>query len=290
MAERWQQRLLPVATACALVLLGWYLLSAALNLPQVANLPGGADKPFADALRSAWSMERPLLPAPHQILAELSSGLFDQPVTSKRSLVFHSGVTLQSMLVGLVLGVALGLFLALAIVHVRMLDRAWMPWIVASQTVPILAIAPMIVVVFGNLGWTGLAPKAVIAGWLSFFPVVIGIARGLRAPDPLQLDLLRTYDAGRWRVFTDLRWPSAMQFLFPSLKIAVALATVGAVVAELPTGAEAGLGSRLLAGSYFGKPLQIWAALVMASLLAAGGIGAVTLAERATIHSRGGRR
>ena len=120
------------------------------------------------------------------------------------------------------------LLLAIGIVHVTTLDRSLMPWVIASQTIPILAIAPMIVVVLGNLGFTGLLPKAIISGYLSFFPITIGMVKGLRSPDPLQLDLMRTYSATRSQVFTKLRWPASIGFLFPSLKVAIALALVGA--------------------------------------------------------------
>jgi len=164
-----------------------------------------------------------------------------------------------------------------------------MPWIVASQTVPILAIAPMVVVVLGNAGVTGLIPKALIAAWLSFFPIVTAMVTGLRSPERLQLDLMRTYSAGGWDVFVKLRWPASMAFLFAGVKVAATLAVVGAIVAELPTGAQAGLGARLLAGSYYGQTLQIWAALVMAALLALLAVAAADAARAALVHARGGR-
>jgi NitT/TauT family transport system permease protein len=273
-----RDRVLPIAAACAIVLVLWYAAAVALNWTQA-----GGD------LLATMSLAKPLLPAPHQIAIEFWNSTAGQRIDSKRSLVFHAAVTASSTLVGFTLGVLIGLLLAILLVHVHVLDRALLPWIVASQTVPILALAPMIVVVFGALGLTGLLPKAVIAAYLSFFPVVIGVAKGLRAPDRLQLDLLRTYDADRRRVFTMLRWPAAMRFLFPSLKVAIAASTVGAIVAELPTGAESGLGARLLAGSYYGQSLQIWAALLMASLLAASGVGVVSLLERLVVRARGGR-
>ncbi|HEX9448977.1 MAG TPA: ABC transporter permease subunit, partial [Dongiaceae bacterium] len=140
-------------------------------------------------------------------------------------------------------------------------------WIIASQTVPILAIAPMIVVVLGNIGITGLIPKAIISMYLCFFPVAIGMVKGLRSPDMLQLDLMRTYNANRWDVFWKLRVPASVPFLFSSLKVAIAISLVGAIVGELPTGASAGLGARLLSGSYYGQTVQIWSALFMAAFL-----------------------
>jgi NitT/TauT family transport system permease protein len=134
-----------------------------------------------------------------------------------------------------------------------------------------------------------LLPKAAIAGYLAFFPITVGMVKGLRAPDPLQLDLLRTYDARPRQVFSLLRWPASLGFLFPSLRIAVTLALVGAIVAELPTGAQAGLGARLLAGSYYGQTVQIWAALLMAAAMSVLGLAVVSGIETLAARRRGGR-
>ena len=178
------------------------------------------------------------------------------------------------------IGTLLGILLAVGIVHARSLEKSLLPWIISSQTVPILAIAPMIVVVLGAIGLKGLIPKAVISMYLCFFPVAIGMVKGLRSPDLLQMDLMRTYSASRWQTFWMLRWPSSLPFLFASLKVAIAISLVGAIVAELPTGAQAGLGARMLAGSYYGQTIQIWSALVAASVLAASLVGLVALGER----------
>jgi NitT/TauT family transport system permease protein len=290
MSERGEGSALPILTVLTVVTILWYAGAILLNAPQVRErLDRAGSWVTADLVAGAWSMDRPVLPAPHQIVIELYKTVFEQPVTSKRSLVFHAEVTASATLAGFILGVMLGVLLSLGIVALPTLDRSLMPWIIASQTVPVLAIAPMVVVVLGSLGFTGLLPKAVISGYLSFFPVAIGMVKGLRSPDPLQLDLMRTYNARPLQVFAKLRWPASIGFLFPSLKVAVALALVGAVVAELPTGAQAGLGARLLAGSYFGQTVQIWAALFMASMLAMACIGAVGLAERAVLRARGRR-
>jgi NitT/TauT family transport system permease protein len=190
-------------------------------------------------------------------------------VSSNRSLVYHSWVTLSSTLAGFVFGTLLGVLIAVGIVHVKALDRSLMPWIIASQTVPILAIAPMVVVVLAAINVTGLIPKALISTYLSFFPVAVGMVKGLRSPDIIQLDLMRTYNASRWQTFWKLRVPASMPFLFTSMKVAVAASLVGAIVAELPTGAAAGIGSKLLAGSYYSQTIDMWAALIAGSLLAA---------------------
>jgi NitT/TauT family transport system permease protein len=179
--------------------------------------------------------------------------------------------------------------LAAGIVHVRTLDRSLMPWIIASQTVPILAIAPMVIVIMANIGITGLIPKAIISMYLCFFPVAIGMVKGLRSPDPLQLDLMRTYNASRWDVFWKLRVPASVPFLFASLKVAIAISLVGAIVGELPSGALAGLGARMLSGSYYGQMVQIWSALFMAAILGMLMVYAIAGIEWAALRRSGGR-
>ena len=145
----------------------------------------------------------------------------------------ETGITLQSTLLGFVLGAFAGILLAVGIVYNRAMDMSVMPWELTSQTLPILSIAPMIVVVMNSIGVQGLLPKAVIAAYLSFFPVVVGMVKGLRAPDGMQLDLMRTYHASSWATFWKLRLPNSLPYLFTSLKIGIAAALVGAIVAEL---------------------------------------------------------
>src|SRR5690606_10982558 len=116
--------------------------------------------------------------------------------------------------------------------------------------------------------------------YLSFFPIVVGMVKGFRSPEIIQLDLMRTYNASRSQTFWKLRWPAALPFLFTSMKVAVAISLVGAIVGELPTGAVAGLGARLLAGSYYGQTVQIWAALFMAAAVAAILVALVGLCQR----------
>ena len=126
----------------------------------------------------------------------------------------------------------------------------------------------MIIVVFASIGLTGLLPKAFISMYLSFFPMTVGMVKGLRSPEAMHLDLMRTYSASTSQTLFKLRWPSALPYLLASAKIAVAASLVGAIVGELPTGAVAGLGARLLAGSYYGQTVQIWSALIVAAICA----------------------
>lgn len=283
---------LPVlAVVLALVAL-WYGGTVWLNAPGVLDRyerAGRQSWTMEELVADTMSSERPVLPAPHQVLSELRRTILDVPVTSRRSLLYHGWVTLSSALLGFVFGTLLGIILAVGIVHIRTLERSLMPWIIASQTIPILAIAPMIIVVLGSLGFVGLVPKAIISAYLCFFPVTIGMVKGLNSPEPIQLDLVRTYNATARQIFWKLRWPSSLAFLFASLKVAVALAMVGAIVGELPTGAQAGLGARLLSGSYYGQTVQIWAALIVAAVLAGLSVAAVDLAQRITLYRMGGR-
>jgi NitT/TauT family transport system permease protein len=282
---------LPLVTVLLVIGVLWYLGAILLNAPQVRDQLNRAGQPWtaADLVRGTWSMERPVLPTPDQVIAEFWKTTAGTPITSKRNLLYHTWVTASATVLGFVFGTLLGIALAIGIVHVRTLDRSLMPWIIASQTIPILAIGPMIIIVLGNIGITGVVPKAIISGYLSFFPVTIGMVKGLRSPDMLQLDLMHTYHASESQLFRKLRWPSSMPFLFASLKVSIAISLVGAIVGELPTGATAGLGARLLTGSYYGQTIQIWSALLMAALLGAGMVYGIGGLERATMRRMGTR-
>lgn len=286
-----QGRAGPVLITALAIIAIWYVAAVGMNTSmQVDRFKrANVDWTTADLVRETLAQDRPLLPAPHQILVEMKKTIIDKRVTSKRSLIYHSSVTLSSTLLGFLIGSLLGILLAVGIVHWRILDKSLMPWVISSQTIPILAIAPMIIVVLGAIGLRGLVPKAIISMYLCFFPVTIGMVKGLRAPDLLQVDLLRTYNASPWQVFWKLRWPSSVPFLFTSLKVAIAISLVGAIVGELPTGAQAGLGARLLAGSYYGQTIQIWSALVTAALLAAILVAIVGAIERLTLRYMGAR-
>ena len=279
----------PVLVVVAGIVAAWYVGAVLLNAPLQIDMFGrqGITWSNADLLRATLAQERPLLPAPHQIVEEMRKTILETPITSKRSLIFHAWVTLSSSLLGFVIGTILGTLLAVGIVHARSLDKSLMPWIISSQTIPILAIAPMVIVVLAAIGVKGMVPKAIISTYLCFFPVTIGMVKGLRSPDPLQMDLMWTYNASRWQTFWKLRWPSSVPFLFTSLKVAVAISLVGAIVGELPTGAAAGLGARLLAGSYYGQTIQIWSALVTAAIVAALLVALVAAIERATLRRMG---
>ena len=280
---------LPVLTVLAALLLIWYAAAIPMNAvvaeTRIATAGGG----LANTLAVSWSLDRPVLPAPHQVLTGFVNSVFAVNPLTPKSLIYHAWVTLASTLTGFAMGSLLGTLLAIAIIHMKTLRKSLLPWIIASQTIPILAIAPMIIVVLGSVGLTGLLPKSLISMYLCFFPVTIGMVKGLTSPEVMQLDLLRTYNAGAAQTLWKLRFPAALPFLFASLKVAISIALVGAIVGELPTGAQAGIGARLLTGSYYGQTVQIWAALLAAALMAGGLVAAVGLAEQLTSRMLGAR-
>jgi NitT/TauT family transport system permease protein len=284
-----KQRVLPVLSILVAVLLLWYAGCVGLNSAGAIERVLAPKGPYSlgDLVHTTLNMQRPVLPSPHQVAADLYSSLVDWPLDSPRNLLYHAAVTAQSTLVGFVLGTLLGVVLAAAIVHSRTLDRALLPWIVASQTVPVLAIAPIVLVILGSLGFSGVAPKAAIAMYLCFFPVTVAMVQGLRSPQRIETELMHTYAASRTQAFWMLRLPAALPYLFPSLRVAIAAGVVGAMVAELPTGAQAGLGAKLLTGSYYGNTVGIWSALVMSALLGLGLTSAVAGVERLVMR-RGG--
>ncbi|MEC7094137.1 MAG: ABC transporter permease [Pseudomonadota bacterium] len=267
----------------------WYGFTVHLNSPWQIERYEKADIEWKmeDLVRDTMAQERPVLPAPHQIVREIWKTTVEKKITSKRSLIFHGGVTLSSTLLGFAMGTILGIGLAVSIVENRAMDKSLMPWIITSQTIPILAIAPMIIVVLNAVGLSGLVPKAMISTYLSFFPVVVGMVKGLRSPDPMHMDLMRTYNSSRLQMFWKLRLPASVPFLFASMKVAIAISLVGAIVGELPTGAVAGLGARLLVGSYYGQTIQIWSALISAACMAAILVALVGLVSHVTLKRMG---
>ena len=240
-----RQSILPVLTVVGFLLVLWYAAAIWLNAAWAYDKASRTDEVLTTRtlIADTWSQEKPKLPAPHQVATEIWQTTVEKKITSKRSLIYHSWVTLSATLLGFGLGTVLGTLLAVGIVFNRTMDMSVMPWVIASQTIPILAIAPMIIVVLNAIGISGLLPKAMISMYLSFFPVVVGMVKGLRSPDQMQLDQMRTWHASGSQTFWKLRLPASMPYFFTSLKIAMAASLVGAIVGELPTGAIAGLGA-----------------------------------------------
>ncbi|WP_210528950.1 ABC transporter permease [Rubellimicrobium arenae] len=312
-----RRTVLPVLGVVLAILAFWYVAAIPMNIREVvteaeragASVWGGpaterqGRSAWALAVNNApialngWSQERPRLPAPHQVAQELYQSTIGEEVFSRRGivqkgefsnrgLVYHAGVTLGATMVGFLIGAAAGVLLAVGIVHNRAMDMSVMPWAIISQTIPIVALAPMIIVVMNSVGVQGLLPKAVISAYLSFFPVVVGMVKGLRTPDQMQLDLMHTWSASTSERLWKLRLPASVPYLFASLKVAIAASLVGTIVGELPV-QRGGLGARMLAGSYYGQTTQIWAALLMAAVLAAFLVWFMGWLERRTLRAMG---
>ena len=279
----------PVFTILIVITAIWYASAVWLNSAWAYDKAKRSNVTisFSEMVTDTMMQEKPLLPSPHQVIKEIYKTTVLKKVTSKRSLIWHGWITLSATLLGFAFGTALGILLAVGIVFSKSMDMSVMPWVITSQTIPILAIAPMIIVVLNAIGVSGLLPKAIISMYLSFFPVVVGMVKGLRSPDQMQLDQMRTWSAPKTTSFWKLRLPSSMPYLFASLKIGVAASLVGAIVGELPTGAVAGLGARLLAGSYYGQTIQIWSALICAAILAASLVAIIGVIERITLRRMG---
>jgi NitT/TauT family transport system permease protein len=279
----------PVLVILIAIVAIWYVGAFALDAPFQRDLDRRAEvvRTFPELVIAALNQPKPTLPAPHQVAVDLYQSVFLAKPWTNASLIYHAWVTLSSTLLGFALGTLFAI--AVAIVHSRTLDRSLMPWIIASQTIPILAVAPMVIVVLASVGVKGLLPKAIISTYLSFFPVTVGMVKGLRSPDPILLDLMRTYNASRSQVFWKLRVPASVPFLFASMQVAIAISLVGAIVGELPTGAVAGLGSRLLIGSYYSQTIQLFSALVAASVVAALLVTIVGVLNRIVLSRMGAR-
>ena len=213
---------LAVLTVVAAIIAFWYAACVPMNIKGVldqAERAGRAVTPATAkerrdmgtfglvatnsfAIADTWAQDRPRLPAPHQVAVELWETTVMKKITSKRSLIYHGQVTLSATLLGFAIGTGLGILLAVGIVHSKVMDMSVMPWAIVSQTIPIIALAPMIIVVLYSIGVQGILPKAIISAYLSFFPGVVGVVKGLRSPDHMQLDLLKTYGCRpRCRIF-----------------------------------------------------------------------------------------
>ena len=290
-AAKTSDKIIPVLTISAIILVLWFIASVLMNAPfqRDQDKRDGVTSTFSELVLKTWSQPKPTMPAPQQVAENLYKNIFTVKPWSARSLVYHAWVTLSSTLLGFLMGTVLGVVIAVGIVHVPALERSFLPWVIASQTIPILAIAPMIVVVLSAVNITGILPKALISTYLSFFPVVVGMVKGLRSPDSIHLDLVHTYFATKSQIFWKLRVPASVPFFFTSIKVAVAASLVGAIVGELPTGAVAGLGSKLLAGSYYSQTIDVWAALIAGSIVAVMLVTVVDISGRLVQSAMGGR-
>jgi NitT/TauT family transport system permease protein len=194
--------------------------------------------------------------------------------------------TAKEAAVGFALGASVGFLLGTVLAHSRLLQRGFLPYIVASQTIPILAIAPMVVVWLGGRGFPDWFSVSVISAYLTFFPVTINTLRGLTSADPRALELMRSYAAGPFQIFWKLRLPTSLPYLFAAFKIAATASVVGAIIGELPASIQDGLGGAILNFNqyYATSPPSLWATNLIAALLGITFFLIVVIAERIVVR------
>ncbi len=239
---------------------------------------------------TAWTgpfaVDDTTMPHIHRIFAA-----FGQPVTAGgplliTSLAKASWFTAKEALAGFALGAVIGFAIAVLLAHSGLLERGLLPYVVASQTVPILAIAPMVVVGLGSKGVQGWQAVAVIAAYLTFFPVAVNELRGLKSVDPRSLELMRSYAAGRWAILWRLRVPASLPYLFTALKISATASVIGAIIGETPASIQGGLGGAIVNfNQYYSlEPADLWATNVACAVLGILFFLAVSITERLVLR------
>jgi NitT/TauT family transport system permease protein len=232
----------------------------------------------SDILECFLSLPQHPVPLPHWIITNIPS-FFERNSVVWLQIGYTAGGTFMALLAG----GAVGLFLAALFVLIRPLERAFLPWVIVSQTVPIIALVPMILLILANVGitvQTSILPVAIIGGYLSFFPVTIGTAKGLRSVDPLMLDLMHSYAASRLQIFFKVRFYAALPFIFASFKVGAAASLVGALISETETSNGRGMGYAILGQVQAGNVADLWILFIISSLMGIVFVSGVGLIER----------
>ena len=253
-----------------------------------------------EAYRALWEeagWRRPFpvnattMPHLHDIVGALFDPLREGEPLLARFMLDAALFTAKEAAVGFAIGAAVGFLLGALIARFAVLQRGVMPYIIASQTIPILAIAPIVVVGLGSVSIAGWTPKdwmrvAVIAAYLTFFPVTVNTVRGLRSADPAAVELMQSYAAGEWAVFWKLRVPASLPYLFSAFKVAATASVVGAVIGELPSSIQDGLGGWIINfNQYYAlDPENLWAVNLVAALLGISFFLVVVLVEKLVVH------
>jgi NitT/TauT family transport system permease protein len=234
------------------------------------------------------------MPHIHTILGAFTKKEVEgRPGTVLEAVANATWVTFRLAVLGFTVGVVVGMLLAIVMQRFRIVERAWLPYVVLSQTVPLIALAPLLVAWTGRLkigdaslpAWVSVS---VMAGYLAFFPVAIGALRGLQSPKPQSLELMDSYAATSWQTLIKLRLPSALPFLMPALKLGAAASVVGAVVSEISLGKSGGIGRLIL--NYFqkatGDPARVFTAFIGAAVLGLLISGLISLLESVLMRNR----
>ncbi len=278
----WVRRLLVFAIFVGLILVAWE------GVKFIGGDPWRTETWTWEPPLEIWFASDLLLPHVWDVFGALSAPVQREADQSlAQFLVGASFYTWREAALGFLLGTVIGIALAAVFVHSRLLERAFVPYVIASQTIPIVALAPMIVFAFGQ----DVTSVVIIATYLTFFPVTIAMIRGLRSPDPRALELMRSYAANRWSIFWKLRMPSSMPYLFTALKIAATASIVGAIVGEGPGGIPDGLGRAIINfnNQYITGPEKLWATILACAILGIAFFGLIRLAEVIALRGRGAR-
>ncbi len=226
------------------------------------------------------------MPRIHEIVGQLFERL--QPGGPLLiELLFDAAIfTAKEAAVGFALGASVGFALGVVLAHSRLLQRGLLPYVIASQTVPILAVAPLVVVYLGSLNVPAWFSVSVISAYLTFFPVTINTLRGLHSADARAVELMRSYAAGRWSLLWKVRVPASLPYIFSALKVSATASVVGAIIGELPSSIQEGLGGAILNFNqyYTLDPASLWATNIIAALLGITFFIAVHLAERLVVR------
>lgn len=258
--------------------------------PQVGSKVWAASYTYYDhpacgdtQLDCFFSMPQHPMPFPHWIAARIGPFFGAYPLSDSRNIVRATLYTAVGTLIALLVGGIFGILLAIVFVAIRPLESALLPWVIASQTVPIIALVPVLILLLGNAGvvvQTSMVPAAIIGAYIAFFPVTVGTVTGLRAVDPLSVDLMKSYAATPLQLFWKVRFPAAVPYLFVSLKLGAAAALVGALVAETESNNRLGLGYAIVGQVQAGNVSDVWILLLISALLGIGLVGVVGLAQR----------
>jgi NitT/TauT family transport system permease protein len=276
----------PTLRRPAMVLLAVVLLAVLWEAYKLV-IPGGGVR-VGDALLLPRSDDASM---PH--LSEIVSVFGKDEVsgatggsTVLSSVLSALGYSLRLAAAGFAAGVVVGFLLALAMQRARIVERALLPYVVLSQTVPLIALAPLVYGWSGNLtlfglDWQPWMSVSVISAYLAFFPVAIGALRGLESPPPVQLELLSCYAASWWQTLLRLRLPAAVPYLLPALRLAAAAAVIGAIVAEISTGLPGGIGRLIIsyAQQATGDPAKVYAPIAGAAVMGLLAVGLVSLLD-----------
>jgi NitT/TauT family transport system permease protein len=271
--QAWLSRLFPIAVTFIVLMILWYGAAIYFNL-RYLNIHMQDVDPNAwnrlstgDKVRQALSTGQPLMPTPIQTIGDFITRLSQKP-TAAGGLWVDVYWTGHAAVLGFLLGTFIGIALAVVFMSSRLLARSLMPFVVASQTIPIVALVPAIMV----------------SAYLAFFSITISTYKGLQSVQPLAFELMRSYAANPRQVFLKLRLPAALPFLFTGLKIGVTASLVGAIIAELPSGSPHGLGQALLNASQYSLNILLWSTVLSAALLGLALYGAVVIAERVIVR------